>query len=92
MSVDVDIYMSNIIKFFKENPKDLMNLIPKHQEDSFYEKIRIVAYQNYEKGIDVNLTKKQMIDICRELNESKNSKKETDLMFLDTKFGRICLN
>jgi hypothetical protein len=29
MSVDIEIYMSNIIKFFRENPKDLLNLIPK---------------------------------------------------------------
>ena len=40
MSVDVKIYMNNIIKFFKENPNDLFNLIPKNKEDEFYRKLR----------------------------------------------------
>jgi membrane-bound lytic murein transglycosylase len=39
MSVDVEIYMNNIIKFFKENPNDLHNLIPKNKEDEFYKKL-----------------------------------------------------
>lgn len=45
MSVDVDIYMNNIIKFFKQNEKDLLNLVPKHKEDEFYDRIREVAWR-----------------------------------------------
>jgi hypothetical protein len=29
MSVDVDIYMNGIQKFFRDNPEELLNLIPK---------------------------------------------------------------
>jgi hypothetical protein len=93
MSVDIEIYMSNIIKFFRENPKDLLNLIPKEMEDNFYVKIRETASSNYDEGKEVSLTQKQMIDICRQLNgqvveeDVKNSK-----IFQKTKFGDICLN
>ena len=69
MSVDVDIYMNNIVKFFKENPKDLFNLIPKDKEEEFYVKIREVAFDNIENGKEVSLTLKQLIDVCRELNQ-----------------------
>jgi len=61
MNVDVEIYMNNIIKFFKENPNDLLNLVPKIKEEEFYSKLREVANQNYEKGEEVNLTKNQII-------------------------------
>ena len=50
MSVDIEIYMSNIQKFFKDNPKDLMNLVPKEKEEEFYVMIREVAEQNFEKN------------------------------------------
>jgi hypothetical protein len=60
MNVDVEIYMNNIIKFFKENPNDLLNLVPKTKEEEFYSKLREVANQNYEKGEEVNLTKNQI--------------------------------
>ena len=63
MSVDVDIYMNNIVKFFKENPKDLFNLIPKDKEEEFYVKIREVAFDNIENGKEVSLTQKQLIDV-----------------------------
>ena len=64
MSVDVEIYMNNIIKFFRENPNDLLNLVPKTKEEEFYSKLREVAIQNYEKGEEVNLTKNQIVVIC----------------------------
>jgi len=33
--VDVEIYMNNIIKFFRENPTDLLNMVPKDKEEYF---------------------------------------------------------
>jgi len=33
MSVDVEIYMNGILKFFRENPNDLLNLVPKTKEE-----------------------------------------------------------
>ena len=68
MNVDVEIYMNNIVKFFKSNPNDLLNLVPKEKEDEFYDKIREVAIENADKGEDAPLTQKQMIDICVVLN------------------------
>jgi hypothetical protein len=68
MSVDVEIYMNNIIKFFRENPNDLVKLVPKTKEEEFYIKLREVAFQNYEKGEEVNLTKNQMIEICVQIH------------------------
>ena len=49
--VDVEIYMNNIIKFFRENPTDLLNLVPKDKEEYFYTKIKEVAIENYKKGV-----------------------------------------
>lgn len=92
MSVDVDIYMNNIIKFFRQNPKDLLNLIPKDKEEEFYVKIREVAFENVEKGKEVSLTQKQLIEICKELNLKTSQSVEIPASFLKTKYGLICLN
>lgn len=92
MSVDVDIYMNNIIKFFRQNEKDLLNLVPKDKEEKFYERIRQVAVKNSEDGKEVNLTQKQMIEICKELNQKEVEITEIPASFLKTKFGLICMN
>jgi len=76
MSVDVEIYMNNIIKFFKENPNDLFNLIPKNKEEEFYKKLREEAIKNYEKGEEVNLTQKQIVEICAEIHGKLKRKSE----------------
>jgi nitrogenase subunit NifH len=93
MSVEVDIYMNNIVKFFKENPKDLLNLVPKDKEDEFYDKIRKVAHNNYEKVEEAPLTQKQLIDVCVEINgKDPNKKPKLNDITFDTKFGKIFLN
>jgi hypothetical protein len=97
MNVDVEIYMNNIVKFFKSNPKDLLNLVPKEREEDFYGKIREVAIENSDKGEDAPLTQKQMIDICVILNgktpkENKVVEKKLESYIMGTKFGLIFLN
>ena len=97
MNVDVEIYMNNVVKFFKSNPNDLLNLIPKDKEDKFYQKIREVSSKNTEKGEDAPLTQKQIIDICVILNgktpkENKKLEETLESCMLDTKFGIIFLN
>jgi hypothetical protein len=93
MSVDVEIYMNNMIKFFKENPSDLLNLIPKNKEEEFYVKIREEAFKNIEKGEDASLTQKQLMDICVILNGKHPVKdRKIDGVFLTTSYGLICLN
>jgi hypothetical protein len=93
MSVDVEIYMNNIIKFFRENEKDLLNLVPKDKEEEFYVKIRETAFKNYDKGNEVGLTQKQLIEICVELNTKKDLPVEKiDKTIVKTKFGYYSLN
>jgi hypothetical protein len=94
MSVDVEIYMNNIIKFFRENPNDLLNLIPKNKEEEFYKKVRETATKNYDKGDEVSLTQPQMIEVCVEINRTKEQKIEKSVshLFVKTKIGEYCLN
>jgi hypothetical protein len=90
--------MNNIIKFFKENPNDLLNLVPKTKEEEFYSKLREVANQNYEKGEEVNLTKNQIVVICAEIHcKTKKVKEETpkpktiDEMLNDSKYQELTI-
>lgn len=85
--------MNKIIKFFRENPKELYNLIPEGKEDVFFDKIRLVSIDNVDKGEDATLTQKQIIAICVEINQKpvETETKEHNIFF-DTIFGRICLN
>jgi len=93
MSVDVEIYMNNIVKFFRENPNDLLNLVPKDKEEEFYDKIREQAFKNFEKGEEASLTQIQLMEICVKLNgkDPVIDKKVKDI-FITTKYGLICLN
>lgn len=97
MSVDVDIYMNNLVKFFKSNPKDLLSLVPKDKEEEFYSKIKEVAIKNIDNGDDVTLTQKQIIDICVILNrptpkETKVVEEKVESYLFGTKLGSIFLN
>lgn len=94
MSVDVEIYLSNIIKFFKENPNDLLNLVPKEKEQQLYRKIREVSLENYQKGDDVSLTQSQLISVCSEINkyEEKVEEEISKNFIQKTQFGFIFLN
>ena len=97
MNIDVEIYVKNIIKFFKSNPNDLLNLIPKEKELDFYDKIREVANENHKKTKDAALTQKQMIDVCVVLNgktpnEKKVVEEKLENYIMMTKFGPMFLN
>jgi hypothetical protein len=93
MNVDVEIYMNNLVKFFNENPKDLASLIPYDKKEEFFDKVKQIVSENVNKGEDATLTRKQLIDLCVELNQQVDQfliKKEGPLLF--TKFGLISLN
>ena len=93
MNVDVEIYMNNIKKFFKDNPNDLKNLIPISKEKIFYEKIKEVAENNVKDNKDVPLTQRQLLEICVEINNKKPIlQTETTYPYFESKFGKICLN
>jgi hypothetical protein len=93
MNVEVEIYMTNLQKFFRNNPKDLLSLIPQGKEDVFYQKIREKVVENLENNKDVTLTQKQLIEICVEINsQNKKTSEPVVGIFQKTKFGEICLN
>lgn len=96
MNVEVDIYMSGLIKFFNNNPQDLLNLIPGNRKDEFFKQIREVASTNVEEGKDPALTQKQILEICVILN-TKEIQPVKDMFFDErifkpSPFGTICLN
>lgn len=99
-NVDVDIYVSQLISFFDNNPNDLMDLIGDVQKDEFYLKIRERCEENFKKGDDIVLTKHQIVEVVLELKiDDVKGKKlkidmalEVDKLFQKTKFGLIGLN
>jgi hypothetical protein len=72
MNVDIEVYLSGMVKFFKDNPKDLLSLVPKDKENDFYSMLRKYSCDNYDKGDDYVLTRSQILEICVQLNDSKN--------------------
>ena len=92
MSVDVEIYMNNFQKFFQENPNDLLSLIPKEKENEFFVKVRQIANQNYENKSEVSLTRTQLLNICRELNQKVVDSKKDKNVVVNTSFGQLSLN
>jgi len=103
-NVDVEIYVSQLINFFENNPNDLIDLIGDVQKDEFYQKVREKCEENVNKGEDIVLTKDQIIDIVielkmHELEDKLKPKKvkvdmviEIDKLFEKTKYGLIGLN
>ncbi len=71
MNVDVQIYLSNFKSFFNNNPNDLINLIGDGDKDKFFELVQESVIENYEKGEDLELTKKQLIDIMLILTKDR---------------------
>jgi hypothetical protein len=88
MNVDVEIYINNIINFFENNPNDLSILIGDFNKEKFYDEIKLAAYRNYRDNKEVELTKKQLIEIVLKLTKHDKS----NAIFLSTKIGEFCLN
>jgi hypothetical protein len=93
MNLDVEIYMSNVIKFFNENPKDLLNFVSLERKDEFFNKIKEVAEKNAEKGEEIVLTQQQFIDICLIINDKPHlTKNFIERTHTKTDYGYICWN
>jgi hypothetical protein len=92
MNVDVEIYMSNILKFFKDNPDELINLVPLTKKDEFFVKLREVAITNSEKGDEISLTRQQLIDVCLEINGNPLRIENKSNIIIPTIFGEYSLN
>ena len=91
MNVDVQIYLSNFKSFFNNNPNDLINLIGDGDKDKFFELVQESVVENYEKGEDLELTKKQLIDIMLILTKDKVEEK-VEKFILKGPYGDIILN
>jgi hypothetical protein len=94
-NVECEIYISNMVNFFENNPNDLIDMIGDGDKQKFYDKIREYVYKNFENGEDVTLTQKQLIEIVLDLT-NKDKKKtisyEVLVPYIKTKFGEIILN
>jgi len=94
-NVDVEIYMNQLIGFFENNPNDLIQLIGTLQKDEFYQKLRSRCEKNVEEGLDLVLTKEQIINVVVELKipEIVDQKNQyLDKIIQKTTFGEIILN
>jgi hypothetical protein len=91
MNVDVQIYLSNFKLFFNNNPNDLINLIGDGDKDKFFEMVQESVIENNEKGEDLELTKKQLIDIMLILTKDRVEEKVENFI-LKGPYGDIFLN
>ena len=91
MNVDAQIYLSNFKSFFNNNPNDLINLIGDGDKDKFFELVEGAVIQNYDKGEDLELTKKQLIDIMLILTKDRVEEKVENFI-LKGPYGDIFLN
>ena len=92
-NVDIEIYMNQFINFFENNPNDLIDLIGETLKETFFEKVRMRCIENYEKGEDISLTNRQMMEIVLEIrNEDSPDIMRISKIFESTKYGTICLN
>ena len=94
MNVDVQIYVSNFVKFFNENPTELQKLIGEAIPEDFFDEVEKAANENFEKGEDIELTQKQMIDIILKLNHMQPEEEVINLVepYFETSYGKIFLN
>lgn len=95
-NVDCEIYISQLVTFFENNPNDLIDLVGGENKDIFFQLVRKYVYVNFDKGDEVTLTNQQLIDIVLEIN---NKKKESNTIsyevlvpYIKTKYGEIILN
>ena len=91
-NVDCEIYISGFINFFEKNPKDLQNLLGEMDKEKFFMEVRIAVYQNFDKGEDITLTQKQLIDILVKIQSKNNKVVEVMVPIHKTKWGEFILN
>jgi len=92
-NLDCEIYLNNFIQFFRNNPDDLTNLIGKADTDDFFEEVKKQVYKNLQKGEELELTQKQLVNIVVKLNkvDGRNVEKIVET-FIETPYGLIGLN
>jgi hypothetical protein len=91
-NVDVDIYISQVIRFFETHPDELKLLIGDLDKDDFFIKVKEISLKNHEKGDDAQLTRKQLLELVVEMNNEFKKKNKVDTIYYETIYGPICLN
>lgn len=92
-NVDIEIYISNLIRFFETNPNDLMQLIGEIQKEEFYTKLKEKSEENFKNGLDIILTREQIIDIVLNMKIPEiNNGVDVNKLIMKTKFGDIIMN
>lgn len=96
-NVDIEIYISNLIKFFESNPNDLMSLVGEAQKEEFYKKLREVSEDNFRNNQDYVLTRQQMVDIIidlkvPDLKSMEDPQEVVESYIQKSKWGDIILN
>jgi hypothetical protein len=91
-NVDCEIYISGFINFFEKNPKDLQNLLGEMDKEKFFMEVRITVYQNFDKGEEITLTQKQLLDILVKLHGKSTKVVEVMVPIHKTKWGEYILN
>jgi hypothetical protein len=97
MNVDIEIYISQLITFFENNPGDFMGLVGEVQKEEFFQKLKEKSIDNHNKGEDFILTKQQIIDVvvelkAPELNQKLSYANKVEGFIQKSKFGDIILN
>jgi hypothetical protein len=81
----------NFVDTKPNNPNDLISLIGKNDRGIFYDKLKNLAYTNYEKGDEIELTNHQLMGVVLEVLDIDRDK-PVDKTFFETKFGKVCMN
>lgn len=96
MNVDVEIYVSNLKKFFKDNPDQLKILIGEMDSVEFFSRLKEVSENNYETKGEVELTKSQIAEVIatmfKETVIEPEIRNHVNNAIQKTSFGNIFLN
>lgn len=97
MNVDAEIYLKQLFGFFDGNPEALKSLIGELSKEKFYEKIRSAVYKKVDSEDDMVLSKKQMVDLIKDLWDEEQGPLQDDKVeiidtFLKTNYGFFSLN
>jgi hypothetical protein len=93
-NVEIEIYMTNFVGFFKKNPDQLRILIGDFDGEKFYDKVRSLATKNHEEEKEIAPTRQQMIDLLLSMNKERELSdiKKVVKPFMEHHMGNINLN
>ena len=80
-NVDIEIYMTNLVKFFDKNPEQLKILIGDNDSNIFFQKIRKIVETNEKDEKELAPTRKQMIEIILEVQKNATVKKLDKIVY-----------